>query len=447
MDFETNSVVSFVKKPLFLLVLFGLLIRFVLIPLTYEFDIYHWAMTISNINSGHNLYDLDGYYYTPIWGYLLGFISSISEFFTNGLLGMRLTEFLPIEDLLYPNHIATITTIAFSFVMKIPIIVCDLVVGYLVYWLIRDRTGDTKKATIGFGLWFFCPIVIYMSGIQAQFDSFSALFTMLSIILLYKDKYFLGGAMLSLAVLLKFFPGFCILVVFAYILVKHKDDGLGKRKLLEMMLGISVMSIIILLPIILNGQLDSMLSFITGRTGGSLISLTIINTIIAIIMAFFFAYKMLHTPKEDADRKMFIYVLFALVGATLMSAVPQYIIVMIPFLILHIMSEERCYIRCWVILSVVALISAFSFNNLSLLCSLAAYTGLASPEWIMSSMQFLDTGMGFNLILLFYTLSLIQYVATLLILIFYFADAINKKNPTIGKFILRLKYGRHYNEA
>ena len=448
MNFSTNSVISFIKKPLVLIVLFGLLIRFALIPLAYDFDIYHWAMTISNINGGHNLYDVDGYYYTPVWGYLLGAASSMSELFFDGLLGMRITDFLPIENLEWPYHIATITTITFSFIVKIPIIICDVIVGYLVYWLIKDRTGDKKKATMGFGLWFLCPVVIYMSGIQAQFDSFSALFLLLSVILIYKDKCFLGGMIFSLAVLLKFFPGFCIIIILAYIFVKHKESGLAGRKLLETILGIVVMSVVLLLPIILNGQFDNMMSFVTGRTdGGITYIMTMTAALLAILMMIFFGRKMFRASKEDADRKLFTYIFITITAATLMSATPQYIIVALPFMILHIVAVERCYMKCWIIISVAAVATALVHTNFSMLCSLAVYSGLVSPEWVMGCMQFLESGLGFNLMATLALVNILIVIGVFMTLLFFFADDIKKINSKFGSFILKLKHGRDYNET
>ena len=448
MNFSTNSIISFIKKPLVLIVLFGLLIRFALVPLAYDFDIYHWALTISNVNGGHNLYEIDGYYYTPVWGYLLGAMSSVSEFFFNGLLGMRVTEILPIENLEWPYHIATITTITFNLIVKIPLIICDVVVGYLIYWLIKDRTADTKKATIGFGLWFLCPIVIYMSSIQAQFDSFSALFLLLSIILLYKDKCFLGGMIFSLAVLLKFFPGFCIIIILAYVFVKYKENGLAKRKLLETILGIALMSIILLLPVILNGQFGSMMSFITGRTDGGIVNiLTMAAAFFAIFMMFFLGRKMFQASKEDADRKLFAYIFITATTATLMSATPQYIIVALPFMILYIVTVEKCYMKCWTIISVSAVATALVHTNFSMFCSLAVYSGLVSPEWVIGCMQFLESGMGFNLIAILAFVNILIVIGVFMVLLFFFADDIKKINPKLGNFFLKLKHGRDYNET
>ncbi|MCL1811771.1 MAG: hypothetical protein FWG41_06135 [Methanomassiliicoccaceae archaeon] len=451
---KASSVMSFSKRPVVLIVAAALLIRFVFMPLlTYDFDIYHWALIISNIDSGNNLYDLDGYYYTPVWGYILGFVSAIQQFFVDiGSMGIRFTDMLPLEDLEYPYHISTITSIAFNACMKIPLILCDLAVGYLIYWLVKHRTGSPKKAAYGLALWLFCPVVLYMSSVQAMFDTFSALLLLLTVIMFYKDKCFIGGALFSMAVLLKFFPVFCIFVLLAYVAVKHREDGQLKRKMLESILGMAVMAFILMLPLILNGQVGDAFSFVFGRANDSDPMETVyllFNTAIAILCAFFFGYRMYRSPSDRSDSSMFAYILFTVAAAVLMSTTPQYVIIIMPFLILYILAEDRAFLKCWIIISVAAFFAALALNNYSLLASLAEYTTIVSPDWLISGMQALETGIfGIDLVSAFATIfQLIQYAGTLLLIIFGLADLVSERYPTLGGIIMRVKGRGAKNEA
>lgn len=439
-----EGIKSLIKRPLFLIIIAGLVIRLVLMPLfSHDYDIYHWALVVSDINSGNNLYNLDGYYYTPVWGYLLGFISHVQELFVNiGGLGTRFTSLLPTENMVFPYHIATITTIAFNIIMKVPLILCDCVVGYLVFYLVKDRTGDKKKAVIGFGLWFLCPIVIYMSSVQAMFDTFSALLLLLTIISFYKNKYFFGGMFFSIAVLLKMFPFFCIFVLLAYIIVKNKDSGLVLRKVIEAAAGVLVMFLILMLPVILNGDLGTALSFVSDRVSSNIFStiFIVVNLVIAVLAAFFFGYKMYRTDPEKADSAMFLYVMLTVAAALLMSVMPQYIIVLIPMLILQIFTSQRAYLRCWVLLGVSAFLATFMCYNYSVFSMLSVYTSFVSPEWVVSSMQFLETGLGIDLVsLLSGIANCVQYISLLLILLFYFIDRIQEKIPILGKILNRIR--------
>jgi Gpi18-like mannosyltransferase len=443
---RSAGLLSFLKRPVVIIVILALVIRLVLMPLlTYGFDIYHWALIISNIDNGNDLYGLDGYYYTPVWGYLVGTISAVQQFIMDiGPMGVRITELLTMENMVHPYHTATTTTIAFNVIMKIPMILCDFAVGYLIYWLIKDRTGDKKKATYGLAFWLFCPIVVYMSGVQAMFDTFSALLLLLAVIMIYKDHCFIGGALFSAAVLLKFFPGFCIFVILAYIYAKYRGDGTANKKLIETVAGIAIMSLILMLPLILNGQVGDALTFIFGRVGEkTLISDLVIyfTAAVAIFCAVLFGYRMYKTPKENADNAMFMYVMFAVAASTLISATPQYVIVIIPFLILFMLTMDRTYVKCWYIIGIAAMLNAFFLNNYSLLASLSE-SGIVSYDLIISGMQFMDANLflGVSLFAILTTLAgVLQYLGVILLLAFCFVDDINKISPKLGAYVMRIK--------
>jgi Predicted integral membrane protein len=435
------------KKVFVLIILVGLTVRLVLMPLlTYEYDIYHWGVIVANINSGNNLYDLTGYFYTPVWGYMMGAITAFSDLFLNvDVMGVRFTNMLPIEDLEYRFHIATISTISFNLMMKAPFVLCDIIVGYILYKLILKFTEDKRKAVYGFALWFLCPIVIYMSSVQAMFDTISALLLLVTVLLLYKDKCFLAGALFSTVFLLKFFPAFCIFVFIGYIWVKHRDDGLAKRKVAEAALGAVIMTVILFLPQVLNGQMEDTLSFIVGRVSADTnIRDTIMTTAgiaIALFGMLYFGYKMFKTPKEGADRALFTNTLMALVCAMFMSFGPQYVIVMIPLLIIHIFTTDINYRKCWILISVSTFAVALTYNNFSLLCSIAEYTSLVDTEWILSAMRTLE-GVMFNVTyreIIIFIFNVIECIGLLLILLFHFSDRIYGKWPEIGSAIIRVK--------
>ena len=47
--------------------------------LNYGYDVHHWAIIMANASSGNGLYGLTGYFYTPVWGYILGFMNLIQQ--------------------------------------------------------------------------------------------------------------------------------------------------------------------------------------------------------------------------------------------------------------------------------------------------------------------------------------------------------------------------------
>jgi hypothetical protein len=283
-----------------------------------------------------------------------------------------------------------------------------------------------------------------MASVQAMFDTFSALLLLLTVIMFYKGQYFIGGALFSTVVLLKFFPAFCIIVLLAYIIVKHKDEGLAVRKLLEAVIGMVVMAIIIMAPLLLNGQFGDAFMFVFGRVDGGETIMTIAMLLaagLALVGMFFFGFLMYRTSKEDADKKLFFYILMTATAAVLISAAPQYVIIVLPFLILHMIAIDRSYIKLWVIIGIAACIGALAFNNLSLLTALSGHAGLVAPEWIISGMRLFETNIfGTNI----FTISIFitqgtQYLATLAIIAFGVVEIIKAKIPILGNFILRIK--------
>lgn len=440
----------FFEHPLFLLIVIALAVRFALAPLlTYDYDIYHWGVVIQNFQSGNGLYDLDGYYYTPTWGYILGFFSLIQDALLNvDVFGVRIVDLLDVESMTFRFHTATTTTPEFNLAMKFPLIIIDIIVALVLYKLIKDRTGNERKSTVGAALWLFCPTVVYMSGIQAQFDTISALMMLLTIILVYKDRCFLAGMLFGASVLLKFFPGFTIIVLVAYILVKHREDGTGKKRLMEAILGAAIMCLVLFIPQIMDGTIMDSLSFITGRLdiqseSGVLVEYgSLAMIVVALLGMVYFGYLMYKTKPEEADSKLFVYALMALIFSMLMTVTPQYMMVLMPLLILHMVSGESRMWTCWILISLGSFISAFLNNNFMLLDSASAFYGLVSPEWIISVSHLFETPLigGFSLMSILTTLGgAIEYIGLFLVIGIFFEGFLNRKVPKIGGAISKIR--------
>ncbi|MDR0523788.1 MAG: hypothetical protein LBG62_05150 [Candidatus Methanoplasma sp.] len=373
----------------------ALAIRLLFAPtLAYDFDIWGWGTVIQNMDSGNDLYQVAGYYYTPVWGYIVGSMTVFQDLMGPDLWGVRSEALLGMEGLAWPYHTANTMSTGFLVFIKIPLIACDMAVAYLIHWLVRDRTGDGRKAVFAVALWLMCPIAVYMSGIQAQFDTVSALFMLLTAIAFYKDRCLLGGALLSAAILLKFFPFFCILVILAYVWGRHRRDGAHIKKVATAITGMAAMGAILILPQILNGTLMDAFSFALARAGASVnVLVTISNwggAAVALLGMIYFALRMARHEGEDRDSSYFENLLLALAAAVFVSLTPQYVIVMLPLLILRLATHERRMIVPWALISVGSFMNALALNNFSLFTSAAEFLGLVSPEWALAGMQSMD---------------------------------------------------------
>ena len=70
-----------IRHPLAAIVIAGLAIHLLIMLLAMVYDSDYWAIVIRNINAGEGLYGMEGYYYTPVWGYILGLVSAFQNAF------------------------------------------------------------------------------------------------------------------------------------------------------------------------------------------------------------------------------------------------------------------------------------------------------------------------------------------------------------------------------
>lgn len=249
------------------LLVLGLSIRFILMPLlTFELDMGFWVRISGLLDAGFTLYDTVGYYYTPIWGYIVAVFTDLGH-----LLGVSdIATFVP--DLTpYTTGVFFISDYvaspAYSVMMKLPIVIADTVTAFLLYTLVKDISHDERKAVTAFGLWYLCPFVILMSSVHGMFDSISAMLILMTIVMVHKRNYFLGGVTFALAVLTKFFPIFFIFFLIAYVLKREGIDRHGAKHLSMAIFGALLTVFIVQLPAIVKGQFWESLYFLTNRVG------------------------------------------------------------------------------------------------------------------------------------------------------------------------------------
>ena len=348
---KTDSSVPFLCKIVIITLIIGILLRLLIgFFTTHIYDVYHWGVVIQNINSGNGLYEITGYFYTPVWGYIMGIVSMFQDFIGVDLIGTHVTELLFFDDIAW-YFTSTVTTPEFNITLKFVYLISDMIVGYLIFWIIRDVTNDQRKAAIGFALWFLCPLVIASGFVVGMFDTISALMTLLSIILLRKGRYFESGVLFSMVTLLKFFPGFFIFIFIAYIMKKHKDDGLQKIKVTYFILGIAITSFILFLPQILDGTIADCFLFITSRisegtvgdaSGGSFIEkFAILSYVLTIFVSIYYSRRIYKKDSGGLDGLFFNAVFVTTLIMFLYPPLPQYILLLLPFFIFALLKDKK----------------------------------------------------------------------------------------------------------
>ena len=377
-------------KGIAAVIIIGIVLRLVIgYFLTYNYDVYHWALTISNFEAGNGLYDVAGYYYSPVWGYILAVFAQFSELFGVGLLGERFPELLFTEDIdvMFRNS-AFVTAPALNIAVTVMMTVFDLINMYIVFGIVRDVFGDIRKAKICASIWFLCPFVIAVGAAGGMFDTISVTLTLLSVYLLIKDHELLAGMLFTSAVLLKFFPVFLIFLLVAYIIVKHRDEW--RPRLAKAVIGAAAMAVIILIPQMMQGHLMDCFAFLLSRatTGGdSIIDILvryegiIIFSIITVIQIYL-SIRFVKKDRKEVDRDFMTYMFLGALAIFVNPASPQYVLLLTPFLIIAMINRDRRLIIPFAVLCIGTTI--FELTPLAMdLTSIAFYTDfLPIGSWL-----------------------------------------------------------------
>ena len=429
---EKDGGVPFICRTVLIVLLIGIVIRLVIgFLMTHVYDMQHWGVVMQNINSGNGLYEITGFFYTPVWGYLMGVAALFQDLIGIGLVGERVTELFVMEDIAW-YYTATVTTPAFNMAIKLMFLISDLIVGYLIFWMIRDFTNDRRKAIMGFTLWFLCPFVIISGSVIGMFDTISVMMLLLSVIMLRKGRYAESGVMLCLATLLKFFPGFLVFVFLAYIISKHREEG-NRKQVTSFIIGITVTALIVFIPQLLDGTFADCFLFITSRldsgTGAEALGAisgyaALIIYILALAVSIYCAMLINKNEKEDLDMKLMDASLIIVTVLFLFPPLPQYVLLLLPFL-LFAMAFDKRYLTPCILLFIGTTISAIAGGPTDLV-SIAVFTDLIPLDPLLGIIEGYTAPVfgGSPLILVGYFGSAIQYAGILFVLWIRFGDRI-----------------------
>ena len=377
-----------IPKMVFLIAILSLVVHLVMTALfSHTYDSEYWLIIMQNIETGNGLYGLNGFYYTPVWGYMLSFADMLTQVFgAIPVLGDRFTDLILIED--YNGFQAVLASPDINFLLKLPLSVCDVLVGYLLYVIVSRHTGSERKGIVSMALWCFCPIVVYMSAIQGQFDTISVLLLLMTIFLIRQDNPLLAGMVFALATWLKIFPGVCILVLFGYMLARYKGAPRSTRQISMSIVGFLLLTAVLFLPQILDGTLAYAFSFLTSRTSGYDLGSTLYMAgmlVIIIVLMLFMTRSIARKPAAEADRLVFLYCGLLATLAAMVQFGYQYAPSIVGFIILFAMMSvnTRGYRFMFLVVSLFTFLEAFFWVNYSSLFIISEYFGTFDPSWVL----------------------------------------------------------------
>lgn len=341
----------------------GLIVRLVLIPFTSSpFDVSAgWVAVIEEIYAGDTLYDGELYKYPPVWGYILATVSAVADMLGMSSFGDPFTNIYLDRELTFGY--CFITNPEFNILVKAPALIFDVLAAFAAYDLVLDVSKDRRKAEIGFVMWFLCPIVIMSSAVLCMFDSIMIFFMIETILLFRRRAYALAGITLALSILTKAFSALLLPLMVAYILSDRDSAPATRIKNLSLALaGFLAVTLVMYLPLLLNGEFADSLWFLSSRSGSysdsgfnpAVLSFNNIffylPLIIAVLLGSCVYMALCKHRRDERFLTLSIVSLCIMFSFPFVSYTPTYGIVMLPaFLIYYAMKGNAAWIP-WLLL-------------------------------------------------------------------------------------------------
>ncbi len=389
------------RHPLALILAVGVAIRLALAPIALPYDLDYWALVVRNLQVGEGLYGIEGYFYAPVWGYVLALSGVFQTFLLDlGETSERVAEAIFTEDIVGYRLSATVPSVAFNYVIKLPLILCDVLLALSVY-ILSKRLMDEKKAVKATALAFLCPLSIGVTSFIGMPDTISALFMVLTVVLLMDRRLFLAGMTFSVAVWAKFFPAFMIFCLVSYVLVRSDDKRDALKGVAMSALGFLAMTAALFLPQILEGNVDRCFQFIFDRVSVSA-SGTLLDSlesfsraavyIAALAGSIILSFRLFKSGRDNCDRNLVMYCFAIALICLLYPPAPQYAVILVPFLAV-VAAQDRRYMTPWWVLSIASVVF-LTPTNADMLLPLAAWTDLLSVESAMEAFRAFRTSLG-----------------------------------------------------
>lgn len=214
----------------------------------------------------------------------------------------------------------------FLFLCKLPFIICDLLIGYVLYifakeWQVDRDTISHRNYAMTL-LYLFLPYPIFESSYIGRFDSIPTLFVLLTLYFLQKKRYDYAGVFWGVGIMYKWFPVIIAPVIFLYFFKTQK-----LKEFTRFILITCFVCFLISLPFLIiapNQYVSRYLYHLTGRaistdlavyslysylTADYSISVRIVSTIIQVVVLVGVFWKFLISRK--AFELPFVLIIFS----------------------------------------------------------------------------------------------------------------------------------------
>ncbi|MBC7334002.1 MAG: hypothetical protein H5T85_06065 [Actinobacteria bacterium] len=330
-------------RTLYKYFLIGLLVRFIFMPFFYQRDLLSTyqkaAETVYTRNFGLDLLQL-----------LINIIHSVYLFIIKSIFS-GINELFPI--LLEKD--SWISWICFNRVynvfsaltlFKALYLIFDIGCMFLILRLSSDEKPESKLQIFKF--WVFNPIVIFVSYIFARHDIIGVFFTLVALLLAKKQRKYWAIIVLSIAIVLRFFP-IMILPLFVFYLVHTKKEYIilslvGVSGLVGVeLLGYFGFGRDVIFSLLGAEHFDFILSTKLDLVPGSHSSIFIFVALYMIVILSFF-----HIQKKSFDMVLNYAAIIYLLYVGICYFHPQYMLWTIPFLIFTFIKRKSLLYYHWI---------------------------------------------------------------------------------------------------
>ena len=158
----------------------------------------------------------------------------------------------------------------YSLFLKLPSILADLIIGFLIYFCVYKYQAKKKHALLAMSLFIFNPVVIYNSTVWGQTDAINNLFLYCSLLLLLSRKYFLTIFTFFLCVYIKL----SLLPLLPLVLfLTLKETGYNYKKIFTFTVTSIIALLLFTLPVS-NSPLIWVINFLKQNSSGELQHIT-----------------------------------------------------------------------------------------------------------------------------------------------------------------------------
>lgn len=363
-----------------LMVSTGIVLRLVVgLFFTYPIEDNYWILASTNFTMGEGLYGVPGYYYLPVWGYVLSLITIVANFF-----GISYGQYYDDIGNAIRDCDVIVPSIEYSFLVRICLTILDLLVAYLIYRIGMKITGSERKSLVMASIWFLCPLTIAISSVRLMFENLEIFLLLASMLLMMEKKPLLSGTMMGACLLSKQFGVFAALILVGYAYAQSRSI----RYVMQYLAGVLLSVLVLMAPIIINGDLEASMHWLTSRVdAGTSTSLFNLSIFISPLIALITLYITYHVAKDGVldMGKVSLYMLLPTAMMFMLPGNVQYYLFLLPFMLFAFNSEFKA---TYCSMSILGIFSTVVF--ITLCSSIFIESGLPGAGLVESFAQFLS---------------------------------------------------------